>query len=419
MVIISVSAQDEGFAFGLDMELGAESFDEAVGSVSYQILGLKPDFSIGKFGIGIDATIHWRFDDTGNLTIRKADWVPEGDVDFFELYLPKFRYVRYSHKGEDLFVKLGSIDDATLGNGFIMGNYDNTLSRPKIVKFGMSFDLDGRLFDFPYVGIESFVGRFHPFEIFGGRIFARPLYGLDLPIIKELQVGITAAGDVDPDEDAATAETLLIYGIDVMQPILSGDVFSLAAFGDFVLEPDSTMGGMIGFGGRIIGLITYGAQARFLAPGFIPVYFDATYDLYRTTKITMIGDKTIPSFVGWFGSLGFSLLDDLLVFTASLDGPFSKPDPGNPDNFMNYPHLRVVFLVNEGLIPGMFFEAYYDKKMITEFKDIIDPEDAVIGAAINYKTGPAVITLAYDMKWLPKAAKYETTAKLSTSISLF
>ena len=67
----------------------------------------------------------------------------------------------------------------------------------------------------------------------------------------------------------------------------------------------------------------------------------------------------------------------------------------------------------------MFFEAYYDKKMITEFKDIIDPEDAVIGAAINYKTGPAVITLAYDMKWLPEAAEFETTAKLSTSISLF
>ena len=63
---------------------------------------------------------------------RDADWVPEEKTfeGFLSLYLPKFNYIRYGNKGEDIFVKLGSIEDATLGTGFIMGNYSNAMFLP-------------------------------------------------------------------------------------------------------------------------------------------------------------------------------------------------------------------------------------------------------------------------------------------------
>ncbi len=443
------SGTENDFGFGLDIEIGAETFNEfdADGNpvaISYQTLSLNPDVSFGKFGIGLALTLHYRFlapqeNNDSNIAIREEDWIPSGDTSFMELYLPKFRYIRYGLKGEDLYVKLGSIDDGTLGNGFIMGNYANTLFLPDERVFGMSFDLDGRLFNFPYLGIETFAGNLAHFDVIGVRVFGRPLIWLDVPIIKNLELGTTIAGDVDPDYRSEyfdldlfgasfKAESVTIWGIDVIQPILSNPAVSLAAFGDFVVEPDGASGGMLGLGGRFFGIIPYAVQLRFLGDNFIPVYFDASYDLSRGEKYYIIkGAGTVDGSVGWLASTGFSLLDDQLAFHASIDGPFSPVPENRVDStFMEYPHIRMILLVKEGLLPGFFFNADYDKKYIDSWASLISPADAVIGFNINYKTGPAVITLGYDLRYNPnydpddpESKRWETTAKLSSSISLF
>jgi hypothetical protein len=87
---------------------------------------------------------------------------------------------------------------------------------------------------------------------------------------------------------------------------------------------------------------------------------------------------------------------------------------------MAKPHLKAVFIIGEGIIPGFFFDASYDKRYIDSFSDLIDPRDAVIGANINYKTGPAVISLGYTLRYNPEGnPDWVTTANLSSSISLF
>ena len=138
----------------------------------------------------------------------------------------------------------------------------------------------------------------------------------------------------------------------------------------------------------------FAGLAAYLIWGFLPVYFDATYDLNRTAKYTLVnGDLTTPAYVGWLASLGASLFGDALVLRFTLDGPFQKPDEENKNNFLNYPHLQGLFAVQPGLIPGFSFDVGYDKILIREFADLIDAEGSLVRARVNYHTGPAVISL--------------------------
>jgi hypothetical protein len=201
---------------------------------------------------------------------------------------------------------------------------------------------------------------------------------------------------------------------------LSTNVVSLATFGDFVTQSGNS-GGMLGFGGRLVEVITYGAQLRFLGDNFIPVYFDAVYDLYRPEKyLVYSGTVSVPGYVGWYASLGFSAFGDLIYFNAALDGPFGG---AGGQNFKK-PHFRGTFVLAEGIVPGVSLEASYDKKSIADVRDLFSAENAVIGARLNYRTGPAVISLVYDLRYDPYAdpsgeSPWVVTSGLESTISLF
>ena len=126
-VFLFANESDEGpkFGFKMGISIGAETFNETdplnptgdLIPVAYQTLSLQPDFSFGKFGIGLDLTFHYRFTSEGgsNFDFREEDWVPGEGKTAAEIYLPLFRYIRWGEKGDDLYVKLGSVDYATLG----------------------------------------------------------------------------------------------------------------------------------------------------------------------------------------------------------------------------------------------------------------------------------------------------------------
>jgi hypothetical protein len=418
-------AADDGGGFDIDFNLGlgVETFQELndVGDledVSYQKLSLSPDISIGKFGIGLDLVFHYQFD-AGNLVLRTLDWQPEDTsafLDWVELYLAKFKYIRWGQKNEPLFIKFGSIEDALLGNGFILGGYANTHFLPDYRIFGLSLDIDGALFDFPLVGLETFVGNVIKPDVIGFRPFFRPLLLLEIPIFSNLEIGATFAFDSDPfahfpaDEVDPfltdngidnTEHNIFFWGIDFFQPILGSALVSLAAFGDMAWDKQGHMGGMLGAGGALFSFLNYGAQLRLLGEGFIPTYFDPYYDLARPYKYAILeSSDPNPAFVGWFASLGTSILDGMLSLNFTLDGPFGALNE-DTDNPYNYPHLTGSFTISEGLIPGLSFDATYDKLFIREFSQIFNFEGAVVSARINYQTGPAVISLFYQLKYDP------------------
>jgi len=332
-------------------------------------------------------------------------------------------YIRYGHRGDPLYAKLGSIEDFTLGDGFIVGDYANTRFLPEQRMFGLSLDIDGSLFQFPYVGAQLFAGNLARLDVVGARLFARPLYGTGIPIMENMQVGFTGVADFKADlyyPVAPPLETVAIYGMDVIVPILGGKAFPLAVFTDLVLQPESRVGSMIGAGGRLFSFITYGAQLRVMGPGFIPVYFDANYDLYRAEKHDLMAvTPTGDTFVGWFASLGISILEDKLAFKTSLDGPFSGVPAVATGNSADYPHLRAVATLGEDIIGGFSFDAVYEKYFLGEvdgfFQDLVSPEDAIITAQINYHTGAAVLSLLYSLKY-DGAGGYEVTSSIQSSI---
>jgi hypothetical protein len=437
--VLAEDAASSGTDFGFELGLGTETllqdptqpYDESTNKMeTWQKLALKPDLKFGKFGVGLDLTVHFLLNlgsGEEGIEFYEPDWIPsKAGKTFFELYLPKIAYLSWGEKGESLYAKFGSFDDGTLGNGFIMGNYSNTNFLPETRLFGAALDVDGALFKFPYVGLETFAGNVARFDVIGSRLFVRPLYAFDIPLMKELQVGATVAMDrepllydgIDGNDDI---ETVTIYGGDFRLPVLANPVFSMATFGDVVFEPGDRWGTMIGAGGKLISLFTWGAQLRILGPDFVPTYFDSSYDLFRAAKYDAIKSTASGDvFAGWFASAGTTLLDDKIIFNVAIDGPF-QAIPETLGTISEYPHLRGVFTVGEGILSSFSFDALYEKYYLGAdkgfFQDLLSPENAVISAKVNYKTGPAVLSLIYNLRYDPATSDYIVTSSLMSSIS--
>lgn len=441
--------EDTGFNFNMGLTLGVQSFEDGEdgSEISYQKLGLIPQFALGKWAVALDLSLHYQTGvDNTLFKLREEDWVSEeGDFqDWLELYFSKFVYLSYGQKGDPLFAQFGSIYQGTLGTGFIMGNYSNTRFLPDQRLLGLALDLDGSLVNFPYLGFESLVGNMAAWDVVGGRLYVRPA--------GSLEVGLTLAADTNPayreeyftamaadgfyslngDGDLSTSiDPVYIYGLDLIQPLVDEELIKLAAFTAVAGQPgvgeknDQSVGAMIGVGGRALKVIPYVAQIRFLGDNFIPNYFDNSYDLYRAQKYTVVSGTAdqIDASIGWLASTGFSIFEDLIVFSFLMDGPFAEVPTTDIEDKLNYestqyPHLYTSFGIGEGLIPGIFINAYYDKKYITSGEDIFDPVGALMGADINYRTGPAIITLGYIFQYDPATDSYETSARLMTEISL-
>jgi hypothetical protein len=419
--------ESAGPSFSAAIEIGAETFNESGGQVTYQKLSFKPDIGFGKVGLGFDLTFHYRFTDEAGggsgFDFRWEDWVPTGNQNVFDVYLPIFRYIRYGHKGDPLYGKFGSIENGTLGTGFLMGSYANTHFLPERRIMGLALDVDGKLVNFPYVGVESFVGNLAQFDVIGSRLYLRPLAATELPIVKNLQLGSTVAADTNPDAlydftVYTDPSPVNMFSFDFIQPLLTEMPLTLSLFGDLAFQPgggSTNTGGLVGIGGELIGFIDYGLNALFIGENFVPFYFDATYDLFRESKYAIYsGNATVESYAGWLARLGFNFFDEAFTFETSLDGSFTP----TASKESTLPHLRATMAVAEGVIPGIHFDATYDKKYIQTFDDLVDPRDAVIGANVHYTTGPAVITLGYTLRYVPTTDSWETTAKLSSSINL-
>jgi len=424
-------AQDQqaspGLGFKMGIGIGVQTFNEP-GPVTYQTLALLPDVSYGKFGVGLALAINYNF--TGgsgsSFAIRQADWWPTGSVTLQSvaaIYLPKIAYIRWGEKGDPLFLKLGSFTDATLGDGFIMGDYNNTLFMPTERHFGLQADLDGNLFNFPYVGMESVFGNLAQFDVIGGRVYVRPFVGTSIPIVNNLQVGVTLAADTNPYFETASigsTSAMTVFGADVMVPLVyTKDVFSLLAFTDAATIQGKTWGSMAGVGGKIINIFTYGAQLRLLGSGFTPTYFGPAYDALRDKQYQAIQAAGSSGYTfGGLITLGTSLLSDKLIFKVSLDSPFITTET-NP--ILSQPHLNGILSLVPGVVPGFSFNFTYDKKAIGSFGDLVSPQNAAIQGLLNFQSGPAVISfvyiITYDQRQSPDP--WTVTSGLQSSISLF
>jgi len=123
--------------------------------------------------------------------------------------------------------------------------------------------------------------------------------------------------------------------------------------------------------------------------------------------------------MGWLATLGTSFFDEKIIFRVTLDAPFTGWTT-NPMDIVKNPHLRGVFTIADGIIPGISLDTSYDKSGITKWADLIDPLNAAIQAKLNYKSGPAVISFIYKVRYDPTVPSlWVVTSGLESSIQLF
>ena len=436
--------------FGFGLGIGAVNLDGKV----YNSIKLNPDLAIGKFGIGLD--IDFRFTLTGDngdttFSVYTPDWYLDGGtfLEYLNLYLSKFDYIRWGQSGDDLYAHLGSIESATIGNGFIVGGYSNENFKPAKKYTGARFELDTALFNWPYMGLELLVSNLSALDLFAARYYVKPIGGIQSPVFSGLEVGLTFAMDTQPyyfldDIDSngtydladtgspfaaysglfstsITPESVFVYGIDVMQPLIDIKIFTMAIYGDYVLQGFTTpaMGGSTGLGGTLIKFITWNGGLTFRGEDFIPKYFNRSYDLDRASKYLLYSDVlSQDAGIDYNFSLGFTFLDGGINFVAQINGPFAQPVIADPAVApWEYPHLMALFSVGEGMIPYFDMSFWYDKQGIDSLNALIDPTNALIGGRLNYRIQGAVLSLQVDVKYDPTSAgNWDVTTKLETGI---
>lgn len=355
-------------SFGMGLQFGSQT----INGTNYNSIRLQPDFGIGPFGIGLD--INFEFNGEGEF--RMEEW------NTWQAVMSKLLYLRWGKKKDfklsPVYVKIGSIDDFSLGHGLVLYKYSNMLNYPALKKLGFAFDID-----FKFIGFETIVGNLYDFDILGGRLYTRPLITTKIPIVKNIELGYTIVGDLDPQNpvppadkpyeftDNSSSIPVSVWGIDIGLPVLTSKVFSLLSYVDIVGISGKGTGEILGFAGSIITLIPYKLEFRLFQAGFVPVYFNSFYDAERSVKFAML-DTITNGYGGWLFSSGVTLLpskktgNPMLTWSLQIEGAF--------DDTIK-PILTTEFKIDRELILNKLGARIgWTRKEIVEFGDIFDWE---------------------------------------------
>jgi hypothetical protein len=349
---------------------------------TYYTINLRPELAIGKFGLGLDIPLRYH---TETSHIRGEDWNESYD------YFRALRYVRYGQKRRDKFyTRVGALDAARLGHGFIMNYYNNSLLYEER-KIGLEWDID-----FGIGGFEAMTNNLGRREIFGGRLYYRPLQLVtEMPIIKNFALGATYVIDDDPDGLRSTDDRVSAFGLDAELPIIQTQFARLALYGDLAKIKDFGSGQTAGVEFElhgIAGVFDFGAQLerRFLGEKFLPAYFGPFYELERQSYPLKNG-QNIPKIQflhrqnqtthGTFGMLHGHVLN-----AVNILGTYERRD--------NVPRSGILHIEASlpDAVPKIAARAMYDDKNIDTFDDVFEmDENSAARIGLGYKISPFLI----------------------------
>lgn len=414
--------EETGFGIGLS--------NQTIDGTNYSSIALMPELNLGFVGIGLNVDLRFRIDvvdEKAQFKVLESDWIIEDGnfTDYLSLYLAKIAYLRLGNKDEDFYLKAGQFWGATLGNGTILNNYSNMQYMPETRLFGLALDIDGNLFNFPYIGFESFIGNVAVFDVVGGRFFVRPLVALEIPVISNLELAASGVIDRKPDffRDDKILDNLkaidnvpFIWGADFTIPLVQSGVFGMNLYGDMVLQGfldkdnkyEKTSSALIfGLGGKIVSLIGYNFQYINQEENYVNQYYNASYDLNRTgVNYDVItknpGVEDIPSKQDLNATLGFEI-PMLLYFDASLNGLLTmvgdKPKESADVAPHLYPSIKANAHLDNQILSIFSADFYYLKNGLDSFEALTSAKDAIIGGQVNYYTGNTVISFIVDVKY--------------------
>jgi hypothetical protein len=263
----------------------------------------------------------------------------------------KIRYLQWGEQRDRFYLKLGNLNNMTIGHGLLMRNYANDDNFPAIRRVGINTGLDlGRF------GIEAVVNDLAEPEIFGGRLYVK--------LIGNFAVGISGIVDIDPageipvdpddtlggDPAVAVGDPIFVNaGLDLDLPIMENDILSIVLFGDIGgMMPylrnsisngvDTVEDGLIlqalynpnvdvaagelplrnyGIAAGVLGnifIVDYRVEYRNYNGTFRPTFFNKNYDRSRGNYAVQVADELLnpqetEQIVGIYGEAGFTIAD--------------------------------------------------------------------------------------------------------------
>ena len=178
-----------------DLSIQAGYGTVTMGGVQWQRFSLRPDIPIGKFGLGLDIELF--IDSEGKLSDKGWDFSTRSKT--WDTLLRKIYYVRYGRPIDRFYVRVGALDNVTLGYGLIMDGYRNTLNYPADKKLGVQFSArDVGTFGIDLEMMMNDAGDLrNKGGVVGARAGFRPLKPTDIPILGRLVIGVSAVRDIN------------------------------------------------------------------------------------------------------------------------------------------------------------------------------------------------------------------------------
>lgn len=402
--------------------LGISWVNENGQNTPYYMIGVMPDLQFGKLGVGLDLTMRIS---TNTGKIRKADWAGGA-------YRKIIRYISWGQKHDPVYAKVGQLDMATLGHGFIVYDYNNSPSYDNRT-IGAELDMD-----FTKFGFETMYGDFHEPGVIGGRAYVRPLKFTtlaDIPVIGGFELGATYVTDqnknsgmvreVLPPDPMPGPPAVLIqdegriseYGFDAGLPVLRIPFVDADLYYDYAHIHDfghgSAAGVLFNFSGLGLAKASIKFEHQWIGSRFIPEYFDQFYELNRYTpidtgyfsKATQL--ENAPSGQGWYGQLTIAVLQNFQI-VGGYRGIEHDPNGG-------LLHLETRF---PNLVPMIAFSAGYDRWGIQSFKDAFQLDNhSLLYAFFGYKPYP-FMTVGFNYYWTftPVSGGYQVQKRIEPRV---
>lgn len=432
--------------------LGA-AFNRIVGEGNYARTVVNTDFAIGPVGLGLSLPLNLliqpdkgvnRDDITYSGILRKRDWdEPQDFVKFM-------RYLRYGHKRDPVYLLAGQLWGATIGHGTLVNRYANSLNldHPKL---GVAFDLNS-----DFAGIETLADHVGDPALLAGRFYLRP-FG-DTPIARGWAIGasfatdrtaprrlaLLPAGGLQQDAQGnpivAASDAVWAGGVDTEFEVLHNSLISLIPYVDLNRIAGAGNGLHAGVLADIylpVPLLTVNVttrlEYRMMQAGYIPEYFDQTYDLGRVQYVGACpgGLAVCPKYVtaqaarnapgvdptsidrkGYYGelALGFAGVLQLGGLYQDYQG---DPNGASLGLFLSLPKFELIKM-----------SAYYLRKnMKSGFGDAFKlDERSLLAASLAYKlVGPIYVRVDYSRRWQlqPGATQIKAVDNFQAGIATF
>ncbi|GAB1432665.1 hypothetical protein MASR2M29_12900 [Spirochaetota bacterium] len=361
---------------------------------------IQPNFKFGKLGLGLYLPIIY----SSNLFDPQSWYHPAGNdewsfgfdkgwnkdnwssalLDAANDIALKIKYIEYGKQFTDPFYfKFGNLNNFTVGHGLIMRNYANDSDFPSVRQLGVNLGVDAGSW-----GFEVMTNDLIKSEVFGGRLFIRPI-----PDFK-LALGFSGVADINPASVVNESEQADKFGnpifiasaIDLDLPIVSSSVLGIRMFADAaVMVPyvrdnfnlngntgesglrydmiltDSGLqnwGASGGFIGNIL-FVDWRLEYRYFTGAFRPAFFDTSYDRRRASLVKEwagylsgeIEAGEAPTVMGVYGEGGTSILKDKLNLSLGYFWPWSNNASLAEQLSAADDYFKAALVVKKGLIP--------------------------------------------------------------------